>query len=587
MKLPSLDVLINQAKETASRFPLAIMMSILGSFTLIRIIDFAPNDYQGQLLWNLVMTFSLGLPLFISFSLIAESKGMKKAKGYLLQLIPVAFLIVFFLTLSDQTDFYDIGRYILLSIAFHLLVSFAPFIFTKDKSQLDFWNFNQTVFLRFILSGLYTFVLYGGLAIALLSFDKLFEMNIDGKRYGQLLFFIVGIFNTWFFCSGVPKPEDMKSEAFPKGLKIFTQYVLLPIIVIYVLILYLYLFKIIFSWNLPVGWVSYLVIGFSTAGIFSLLLIYPLVESKEIKWVKIFSRIFFISLIPQIVLLFLAITVRTSDYGITERRYYVFVLAFWLSITTLYYIITNFKNIKYIPISLSIIAVLTSVGPWSAFNMSLNSQINRLEEILNKNSILVNGKIIPASKDIQKEEIQDVNSIISFLLERNKINSIQPWFTENLDSLEDYKKVTEIVYHNKTEQIMQMMGLKADDVNNIIKKRFVSARTTGANEINVQGFDRFSLFESQKKDSLSAIKSFYDFDNNDIVVYNNTDTIKFPIKYITDSLHSERPPLQSMTMNNYFKDTHVRVIVTGIDFNREENGIKVTYLRAYILTKKL
>ena len=173
------------------------------------------------------------------------------------------------------------------------------------------------------------------------------------------------------------------------------------------------------------------------------------------------------------------------------------------------------------------------------------------------------------------------------LIERNKINSIQPWFTENLDSLEDYKKVTEIVYHNKTEQIMQMMGLKADDVNNIIKKRFVSARTTGANEINVQGFDRFSLFESQKKDSLSAIKSFYDFDNNDIVVYNNTDTIKFPIKYITDSLHSERPPLQSMTMNNYFKDTHVRVIVTGIDFNREENGIKVTYLRAYILTKKL
>lgn len=587
MKLPSLDVLINQAKETATRFPLAILVSILGSFAMIRILNFAPNDYEGQFWWNVVMTLSLGLPLFISFSLFVESKGIEKAKKYLIQLIPVAFLLIYFFTLSDQTDFYDIGRYVLLIIAFHLLVSFSPFIFTKDKTHLDFWNFNQTVFLRIILSGLYTFVLYGGLAIALLSFDKLFEMNIDGKRYGQLLFFIVGIFNTWFFCSGVPKPEDMKPEAFPKGLKIFTQYVLLPIIVIYVLILYLYLFKIIFSWNLPVGWVSYLVIGFSTAGIFSLLLIYPLVESKEIKWVKIFSRVFFISLIPQIVLLYLAIAVRTADYGITERRYYVFVLAFWLSATTLYYIITNFKNIKYIPVSLFLIAVLTSVGPWSAFNMSLNSQVNRLEEILDKNSILVNGKIIPASKEIQKDEVEDVNSIINFLIERNKLKAIQPWFNDNLDSLEKYKKVSEVVYHNKAEQIMQMIGLKADSYNNIIKKKFVSARTVGANEINIQGFDKFSLFESQKKDSLSAIKSYYDFENNDIVIYNNTDTIKFPIKYVTDSLHSERPPLQSMTMDNYFKDVHVRVIISGIDFNREDNGLRVTYLKAFILTKKL
>ena len=587
MKLPSLSVLINQAKETATRFPLAILASILGSFAMIRILNFIPNEHEGQYWWNVVMTLSLALPLFISFSLFAESKGIEKAKKYLIQIIPIAFLLIYFFTLSDQTDFYDIGRYVLLLIAFHLLVSFSPFILAKDKTHIDFWNFNQTVFLRFILSGLYTFVLYGGLAIALLSFDKLFEMNIDGKRYGQLLFFIVGIFNTWFFCSGVPKPEDTKSEVFPKGLKIFTQYVLLPIIVIYVLILYLYLFKIIFSWNLPVGWVSYLVIGFSTAGIFSLLLIYPLVESKEIKWVRIFSRVFFISLIPQIILLYLAIAVRTSDYGITERRYYVFVLAFWLSVTTLYYIITNFKNIKYIPFSLFLIAVLTSVGPWSAFNLSLNSQVNRLEQILNKNSMLVNGKVMPASNEIQKEEIQDVNSIINFLIERNKLEAIQPWFNENLDSLENYKKISEVVYHSKSEQIMQMMGLKADSFNNIIKKKFVSARTTGANEINIQGFDKFSLFESQKKDSLSAIKSYYDFDSNDIIVYNNTDTIKFPIKYVTDSLHSERPSLQSMTMDNYFKDTHVRVIIAGIDFNREDKGLKVTYLKAYILTKKL
>ncbi len=587
MKLPSLNVLIQQAKDTASRFPLVILTSIFASFAMIRILDFTPNDYQEQFWWNIVMTFSLGLPLFISFSLIAESRGLIKTKKYILQIIPVVFLIVYYFTLSDHTDFYDIGRYILFLIAFHLLVSFSPFLLTKDKSHVDFWNFNQTVFLRFILSGLYTFVLYGGLAIALLSFDKLFEMNIDGKRYGQLLFFIAGIFNTWFFCSGVPKPEDMKSEVFPKGLKIFTQYVLLPIIVIYVLILYLYLFKIIFSWNLPVGWVSYLVIGFSTAGIFSLLLIYPLVDSKEIKWVRIFSRVFFISLIPQIFLLYLAITIRTSEYGITERRYYVFILAFWLTITTLFYIITNFRNIKYIPISLFIVSILTSVGPWSAFDMSLNSQLNRLEEILTKNTILVNGKIIAASDNsVNKEELQDVHSIVSFLIERKKLNKLQPWFNENLDSLEEYKKINEALYMNKTEQTMRLMGLKSDSFDNIIKKKFVSVKTNGTNEINIQGFDNLNVFDSNKKDSISEIKSYFDTNKDEIIVYNNTDTVRFSVRSIADSLTTEHPALQRMTLDNYMKDVQIRIIITALDFQREENN-EVSYVRAYILSKKL
>jgi hypothetical protein len=288
MKLPSITNLINQAKETFARFPLAILSSILGAFVMIRIIGFSPDYYKehSHFWYNLAMTFSLGLPLFIATSLFTESKTMKSVSKYIFQLISIGILLLFYFTLSADTDLYDIGRYCLYLIAFHLLVSFSSHFYSSDNSQNNFWGFNQIIFLRIILSGLYSVVLYGGLAIALLSFDKLFDMQIDGKRYMQLFFFIVGVFNTWFFCSGVPASYRNEELKFQKGLKIFTQYVLLPIIVIYVIILYLYLFKIIFNWNLPVGWVSYLVIGFSTAGIFSLLLIYPLVESKEIKWVS-------------------------------------------------------------------------------------------------------------------------------------------------------------------------------------------------------------------------------------------------------------------------------------------------------------
>ncbi len=597
MKLPSITNLVQQAKLTFLRFPFVILCSILGAFIMMRVVGFS-HDYaelHAQTMYNIVMTCSLGLPLFLSFALYSESRNFTRIKGYLLQLVPLVLLVLFYFSLSKELDVYDIGRYFLFLIAFHLLVSFSPYLLSGEKAQLDFWDFNQMTFLRFILSGLYSGVLYAGLAIALLSFDKLFDMHIDGKRYAQLFFFIAGVFNTWFFCSGVSEFKEAEEFRFPKGLKIFTQYVLLPIVVIYVVILYLYLFKIMFQWNLPMGWVSYLVIGFSTAGIFSLLLIFPLVDSKEIKWVRIFSRVFFISLIPQIVLLFLAISKRTSEYGITERRYYVFVLAGWLTITTLYYVISNFRNIKFIPVTLFLIAVFTSYGPWSSFDLSLNSQLNRLEDILKKNTILVDGKIVPAKSDIEKEEATDVRSILQFLVERKKLNKIQPWFTVSLDSIanrREYGKSLHGVYVSKDEEIMTMMGIKTENTENFRKKKYVNVTTLNTKDIDVKGFDRMMVFEStgfldtlKNKDSLNTIRTGFYYPNSEMYFTDGKDTLRIDVKSFADSLGTAAPDISKMTVEKTFKNYFFRIIFTYFSLDRNEKDLKVTNVRAYILQR--
>ncbi len=587
MKLPSINVLIQSAGKTAARFPLALLSAVLGAFSLMNIVDYIPKEYEGHLLWKLVMTFTLALPLFISFSFFAESRGFSRAKNYLIQIIPAAFLVLYFFTLSDTTGFYDVGRYTLFLIAFHLLVSFSPFLLSKEYSFLEFWNFNQQVFLRFILSGLYSAVLYGGLAIAVLSFDKLFNMDIDGKRYLQLFILIAGVFNTWFFCAGVPEKIKLSDFIFPKGLKIFTQYVLLPIIVIYVLILYLYLFKILFSWNLPMGWVSYLVIGFSTAGIFSLLLIYPLMESKEIKWVKIFSRVFFASLVPLIALLFIAISTRTSEYGITERRYYVFVIAFWLTLTTLFYIIRHFRNIKYIPVSLFLVAVLTSIGPWSAFSVSLNSQLGRLEETLAKNTILKEGRITGGEKNISSEDVQEIRSILSFLKERNCLELIQPWFSIPFDSLKTKRESSgKQINISKEESIMEQMGIKDFSTDYIGNREFVSVTTEGVKELDITGFDKLRVFESTK-DSLSEIKSDFDNDKDEILIYRGNDSLRIHAGTIADTLKVMHPGVSSMTFEKNLDSLKVRFVISRMEFQRENKKPEVNYIKGFILWKSL
>jgi hypothetical protein len=82
------------------------------------------------------------------------------------------------------------------------------------------------------------------------------------------------------------------AREYPKGLKIFTYYILLPIVFVYLAILYAYLAKILISWDWPQGWVSKLILGFAGTGTFSLLLLHPLNHQTENIWVRSLIRWF-------------------------------------------------------------------------------------------------------------------------------------------------------------------------------------------------------------------------------------------------------------------------------------------------------
>ena len=46
----------------------------------------------------------------------------------------------------------------------------------------------------------------------------------------------------------------------------------------------------------------------------------------EHRWVRTYTRGFYVALLPAIVMLWLAIGKRVAQYGITERRYFLIVL---------------------------------------------------------------------------------------------------------------------------------------------------------------------------------------------------------------------------------------------------------------------
>ena len=73
--------------------------------------------------------------------------------------------------------------------------------------------------------------------------------------------------------------------AYPRGLRVFTRFVLLPIVALYLLILLVYFAKVLVTWAWPSGWIGWLVSAVAVAGISSLVLVHPLATRPGDRWV--------------------------------------------------------------------------------------------------------------------------------------------------------------------------------------------------------------------------------------------------------------------------------------------------------------
>ena len=383
MRLPSLATAVQTARETFARFPLAMLSGFVAAVAAFRMIDGPSHDSQPRLL----ATGVLGLALFTASVTSAERRGVAPRHRWMVDLALAAGLALLYYASLDWTPDHAALRFIQLMVVGHLLVAIAPWL---TGAQLDgFWQFNRMLFLRYLTGALYVAVLWAGLSVALAALDKLFGVDIDSELYAHLFAFLAFVFHPWFFLAGVPRDyaELETRDDYPAGLKVFTQFVLMPLVVIYLAILTAYLGKVILTRTWPTGWIGYLVSSVSATGVLALLLVHPLRERADSRWVNGYGRWWFVALLPSLGMLLAAIAKRVGQYGFTEQRYFLLVLALWLLGLALYYGITASRNIKLIPMTLCAVALLTTMGPWSAYAVSRRSQLNRLDGLLEKNGM--------------------------------------------------------------------------------------------------------------------------------------------------------------------------------------------------------
>jgi hypothetical protein len=434
MKFPSLKNLYNSFIAVFSRFPAEVLFALTGTIAASAYVELnAIQPTASNWLLRVIMTANLGFLLSLSTSLFCESRLLPRLQTILLKTGAVIVAVTLLFLLDPYNQLADKFRFFLLSLSFHLLVAFVAY--TQKGQVQGFWQFNKTLFLRFFAGALYSGVLFAGLSAAMAAVNFLFNVSFEWDSFLMLWIWIAGMFSTSFFLAGVP--ADLKAldadNSYPKGLKVFTQFVLIPLATIYVLILLAYEAKILLQWSLPQGLVSNLILGYAVFGILSLLLIFPVRNQEGNKWIKTYARSFYILLLPLLVLLFLAVGTRVLNYGITEYRYFLIALACWLLFISVYFLVSSAQNIKLIPISLCVMALLAVYGPQSAVSVSLSSQRHILENIFNQNKAFSNGLLFPIdSTRIKRAQANRAVGILDYLINHNNFTALQPYFKQDL-----------------------------------------------------------------------------------------------------------------------------------------------------------
>ncbi|MBK8443222.1 MAG: DUF4153 domain-containing protein [Sphingobacteriales bacterium] len=539
----SISYLYEQARTVLQRFPLPLLVALLGTVAALYLTDNSDAPEPKNIYFKLLLTALLGLPLTVASTLVGENRNLSVSVKWGLQLLSLLLLGAYFWHLPYLEKSPEVYAYefMLLWVATHLLVSFAPFI--TQMSREGFWTYNLALFIRILTAVLYSAVLFAGLSVALLSIDNLLDIKVSVDSYRYLFIWIAGIFNTWFFLAGIPEDtESLKySSTYPLGVKIFTQYVLIPLVVVYLVILYAYSIKIMLIGELPKGWVSYLILGFSILGIFALLLVYPLRNSQEHRWIAIFSRLYYWALLPLLVLLYVAIFTRLLDYGFTEKRYFVLLIALWLTGICLYFVFSTAKNIRLIPISLFVVVLLATFGPWSAANVSIRSQMNRFDHILNQHNCLKDGIFSGCTAALPDSSHQEMVSIIQYITTTHGYQHFQPYFKDDLNTLSDKYK------YEAAEELRQMFQVQGEGMVTEAQDNFFTVRYPRA--VQVSGYDQLiecslsigSEYVYNNKAKNLEVKSLLQADNTlQLSIYKNgalASKCDISLQEFTDTLH--------------------------------------------------
>ena len=369
--------------STCKRFwPTLVFSLALTVYSIVRIHiegDIVSDTFQDVLLFYLIAA------CFLTFSLaLWQEDGERKGLKLFVSLVSHLCLLSGFLFMAFQENITSAYAIAIGSTIFLIIVSIFFLSFINLKNEVPAWNFAMRLILGAIVASIVSGLIVGGVALLLKSFDMLFGIEISYKVYSDVGVICSSFIGPLLFMLMVPPAEEKQDykvvfSRFGKGV---IHYIFIPLLIAYFVVLYVYALKIIYLWELPIGWVSYLVSALMFGSVLIIGLLYPVQFSSEEKKIdRILFRYLPIAVLPLLLLMSVAIGRRLLDYGITVSRLYLIVFNIWCYAVCIFLIISKARRVFWLPVSFALVLFFVSVGPQNLTDTTrraLNKEIKNM-----------------------------------------------------------------------------------------------------------------------------------------------------------------------------------------------------------------
>ncbi len=434
----------------------------------------------GDLTWNDVEQWQVfligGLFLSLAATLFAEGRGWNKIRTLGLSAAALAFagLVTY---LQDGSDAWESPAFYLLVPGSGLLMIVAPFL-RRGADDRAAWDFNLASGLSILFGGSVAVGLGLGVTAVLGGLEELFGLDIVSDFYQDNWIICMSLIWPWQTLAGIPGACDQAADkAPPRWTEYVVSWMLIPLALVYMLLLYAFAAKSLVTWELPQGTVGWLVGGFAAFGLAVWSAAYPFRETGN-RLARIYHRFFHYALVVPVILLAVGIGVRIAEYGITEKRYALILLTLWLGGIALYGILARPARLAVAPAAFAAMLIAGAVGPWGATSVSIHSQISHLESMLAEAGILIDGKIAPDEGLAGPKEVKRINSIVRYLRRGGRRDNLEAW----LESAGAKPAGTE-----DNEALLALMGL--DYVDEWENEDYFSYSVGEPATVDISGFD--------------------------------------------------------------------------------------------------
>jgi hypothetical protein len=361
--------------------------------------------------------------------LFSEGRGLTRITGIL-----IAFgAAVLAGALGYFTEVFDSNLLFLFAGLIPVLM-IAPYLRDNAK-QGALWLFNLHFGLAILLSGVVAVLFAAGLSAIVESLNFLFNAHLPSNLHEHIWSTAASLVAPIYGLSLTPKDlneevdiASQKGTMLERGVSVLVNYVLVPVILIYAVILHAYAVKIALEQNLPEGQIATIVTIFALGGTGAWLIAWPWREegTRLLRW---FIRGWFWLTIVPAILLAIAIWRRISDYGVTPDRYGILLVAIWVAALTAYLAFRrNRADMRAILGGIAVLLLLGSAGPMGANGLTISSQIKRLAAIFETNGLFKDGKAVVSPNKLSSEAINQGNSILYALRDVNGLDRLRPWF---------------------------------------------------------------------------------------------------------------------------------------------------------------